>query len=768
MDGLGLSVSNALSGLQAAQQNLSLISTNISNANTAGYSRETLPTSPNLYVGGGGVTTGLAQRQVSQSLNANLRSQISTASAASTLNTYYQSIQNLFGSLSSSSSIASTLSNFSSALQSLATTPSDTVAQQNVVSAGQALANQLNSMSSGIQTLRSDADAAIGQAVTQVNSLLQSIDSYNTQIARARANNQSTAALEDQRDQALQQLAQQMPVQAYTNADDSMVVITPQGQTLVNGSAAQLTFSPSSTITAGSTLSKITVNGIDITNDIAGGNIGALLQMRDQVLPNLTSELNQFTNQLFNTAQVATAQTQTMSGTPAVGDVLTGTIDGIPFTTSALTAGNNNAAGIAAAIQAQFANSPNIIVTATGTNTIQITDASGQPVSSSISLQSGSGTETFSAGAQSTPASSSSTQDYTMLGTPAATDTVSVTINGTTYTTAAIGAGTTSAVAAAIQAALPASVAANVKVTATSNSTIEITDTSGAPLTSSLSFSATDATLQSGVAMSAQTVTMDTSNGTPQAGDTFSVVVDGVAYTTAALTGTTTADIAAAIQAALPASVAANIKVTAPTANGSAIQFTDLSGAPISASISLASGTGAETFTSGVPYGPLPTSNTGLSGTSSDQYHFFAKVDPSAADNAATIEVNPSLVSDPSLLDGLSGSPLAQIAASLAYNISMSTPTFAAAGNFPSSASMTLGQYVGQIIGQAATAASEADDNSQYQTGVQQNLSTAAQAVSAVNMDQELANLTVYQTAYAASARVLQTVSAMFTALLQS
>lgn len=671
MDALALSLSSALSGLQAAQQNLSVISGNISNANTAGYSRETLPTTALLIPGSGGVATGVAQRNVDQTLNANLRTQISATSAASTLDSYYQSIQNLFGTVSGANSLSNTLSSFTSALQSLSTTPSDTVAQQNVVSAGQALTNQLNSMSSGIQTLRANADSGISDAVAQVNTLLQSIVSYNSQIAKARATNQSTAALEDQRDQALQQLAQQMPIQAYTDANDNMVVATPQGTTLVAGTAAQLTFTPAGTVTAASTLSQITVNGLDITSQISGGSIGALLQMRDQVLPNLTGELNQFTNQLYNTSQVATAQTQTMVGTPAVGDVLTGTIDGVNFTTAGLTTGNANAAGIASAIQTAIGSVlPNVTVTATGTNTIEIIDSAGNTISSTIKLSSGTGSETFTPGGQTSPTSSvqaTSTQTQTMSGTPAAGDILTGTVEGVQFTTAGITSGTTTAIAAAIQA-----------------------------------------------------------------------------------------------------KVGAGIKVTAPTAT--TIQFTDMNGNPLSSTISFSSGTGTETFVASSPSNPLTTTDTGLSGSApGDAYHFFAYVNTaSGVDNAATIEVNPSLVSNPSLLDGTSAAPSPGIAGALAAALGQSTPTFAAAGNFPTSQTLTLNQYAGQIIGQAATAASTASDNSQYQTGVQQQLSTAVQSVSGVNMDQELANLTVYQTAYAASARVLQTVNNMFTALFQA
>ena len=55
--------------------------------------------------------------------------------------------------------------------------------------------------------------------------------------------------------------------------------------------------------------------------------------------------------------------------------------------------------------------------------------------------------------------------------------------------------------------------------------------------------------------------------------------------------------------------------------------------------------------------------------------------------------------------------------------------------------------------------------NATFQAGIQNDVSTRALSVSGVNMDQELANLQIYQNAYSASARVITTIDAMFTAL---
>jgi flagellar hook-associated protein 1 len=562
---LSLSLSNALSGLQAAQANLTLISANIANSQTPGYSRQTLPTTTQVLgaQGNGSVLTGVPQRVSDQVLNANLRTQDSITSAASTLDSYFQRVQDLFGNVSGATALTDMLGQFSSALQTLATTPEDPVAQANAVNAGQALTTQLNSMSTGVQTLRTNADTDIGTAVTTVNRLLGNIATYNNEIVRAQALGQSTASIADQRDLAMRQLAQQMDIRSFTRADGTVVVMSAGGKTLVDNAAETVSFTPAGTTTAAGPVSKITINGIDITGEIHGGTIGALLQMRDKELPALTAELNQFTNQLFSTAQVA-----------------------------------------------------------------------------------------------------QSTQSVTVGGAAAA-------------------------------------------------------------------------------------------------GDTFKVTIDGQVFTTAATAGGTVTDIVNAINGQLGATT------FSASARAGSILISDSAGNPLTASIVQTAGTGTATFSPTAPANALPTTDSGTSGTApGDANHFFAAVNTATgADNAATITVNPSLLSNPSLLNGVAGVPSQTIAAALADAIAMGTPSFAAAGNFTGATTGTLASYAGQILGQNATVASAATADAKFQTGIQNDVSTRALGVSGVNMDEELGNLQVFQNAYAASARVITAVDAMFTAL---
>ena len=98
--------------------------------------------------------------------------------------------------------LPSTIADLEAALLELAETPESESLQSVVVDTLDALAAQLRETSDGIQDLRADADDEIETKVQDVNAALRQIDELNDQISGAAAVGQSTADLEDQRNQA--------------------------------------------------------------------------------------------------------------------------------------------------------------------------------------------------------------------------------------------------------------------------------------------------------------------------------------------------------------------------------------------------------------------------------------------------------------------------------------------------------------------------------------------------------------------------------------
>lgn len=307
----------AFSGLSATSVQISVTSSNISNADTTGYTKKTATQSSSVTNGvGTGVTVTGITSTVDKLLLKSLVAADSDLGAADTTNTYLTSLQKLYGSISSTddsssgTSLANSIASLESALSSLASTPSSASLQSNVVSALDDVASQLRETSSGIQKLRSDADQDIASSVDDVNDDLQQIADLNDQIKQLAATGQSTADLEDQRNTALQDLASKMNISYFTASNGDLQIYTASGQALVDSSAHTISYTAAANVTASTTytagsassgLSAITVNGVDITSQITGGDIGALITLRDDTLPDAQSQLDQLAQQLAST-----------------------------------------------------------------------------------------------------------------------------------------------------------------------------------------------------------------------------------------------------------------------------------------------------------------------------------------------------------------------------------------------------------------------------------------------------------------------------------
>ena len=311
---LNIARSIAFSGLSATSVQISVTSSNISNADTTGYTAKSASQSSSVTNGvGTGVTVTGITSTVDKLLLKSLVAATSDLGSADTTNTYLTSLEKLYGSTSSSdgsstgTSLANSIATLESALSSLASTPSSASLQSNVVSALDDVASQLRETSSGIQKLRSDADQDISSSIDEVNADLEQIADLNAAIKQTAAAGQSTADLEDQRNTALQDVASKMNISYFTASNGDLQIYTTSGQALVDSSAHTISYTAAANVTASTTytagssssgFSAITVNGVDITSQISGGDIGALVTLRDKTLPAAQSQLDQLAQQL--------------------------------------------------------------------------------------------------------------------------------------------------------------------------------------------------------------------------------------------------------------------------------------------------------------------------------------------------------------------------------------------------------------------------------------------------------------------------------------
>jgi flagellar hook-associated protein 1 FlgK len=297
------SLYTALTGLQTTQSAMRVLSNNVTNVNTPGYTRKVAELQNVVIAGAGvGVKLGDINRNVDTALQSQLRATTSDFNGLDVTQQFFKRLQDMFGSPDSDSSLGAMMSDFSTSVSALTSNPESVSLRLDVVTNATRAAQSLNSMSASTQQLRQEADSQISDSIQIVNDQLTTIDKLNNQIVAAKIRGQPTGDLEDQRDQAVSKISEQMDVSTYVRDNGQMVVFTTAGRVLLDCDPATTTHSAASGMQAAisypGSIDGIHINGADITNEIQSGKIAALIKLRDTTLPNFGAELNQLATKL--------------------------------------------------------------------------------------------------------------------------------------------------------------------------------------------------------------------------------------------------------------------------------------------------------------------------------------------------------------------------------------------------------------------------------------------------------------------------------------
>jgi len=290
-------------GLLTNQTALDTVARNVANVNTPGYSRKIVNLENQVLAGEGvGVRAGELTRRIDEGLIKSLRVETGTLSALSAKSDYHARIQDLFGTPESNTSLSHTLSRFQSALESLALAPQGALEMKEAVRRGEDIAFELGGISTAIQGMRQEADAEIGLTVDEINDLLSRIVDLNAEILRQDAAGSGTTDLQDERDKVVDQLSGLIDIRVFKRGDGDMVVLTTSGITLVDNVAATLSHVSAANAAATTTHAEGDFDGIfvgapgrgnDITNAIRSGQLSGLVELRDAILPNLQSAVDE-------------------------------------------------------------------------------------------------------------------------------------------------------------------------------------------------------------------------------------------------------------------------------------------------------------------------------------------------------------------------------------------------------------------------------------------------------------------------------------------
>lgn len=301
-------LAGALTGLRATQAGLDIVSRNVANANTAGYTRKVLPLESHVVGSeGAGVRTGALQRMLDERVQVQLYGQVGVSQRYDVINQFLSRVDQLFGQPDEETSIGAAVTRLGTAFQDLADNAELAPIRQKVLDEAQALAGSLNSMSDSVQAMRKEAEDAIAASVATVNQALHRIDDLNRQIASRTVANQATADLEDQRDVQVRTLTEMIGVKFVKGQNNALAVFTASGRALVDGTVNELVYSPASTVAPYSSrdnglVGRITLSGTNDDllerNEIREGAIAGYVAVRDELLTQAQTQLDELAHAL--------------------------------------------------------------------------------------------------------------------------------------------------------------------------------------------------------------------------------------------------------------------------------------------------------------------------------------------------------------------------------------------------------------------------------------------------------------------------------------
>jgi flagellar hook-associated protein 1 FlgK len=321
------SLTTAEGGLANVSAQLALVSHNVANASTPSYATESLD-STSLTAGGigMGVLTGPAVRDVNLALQAATLQQNAAVAGLQTTQTALQSIDAISGTPGAGSDLGSLLGDLQDQFSTLLSDPSNTTQQSAVVSSATTLAQGINTLSNAYTAQRQTAENNVVSEVASVNTALGTIGSLSAQIVAQQSEGVSTADLANQRDAVVQTLSQLLNVTVLVQANGNMVVSTASGTQLPTGSAtgplsvSDASVEPGATVLNGD-IGGIMLGGVDVTQQLTGGQLGANITLRDTTLPTYQAGLDEFSQNLASQfgAQGLTLFTDPNGNVPAGG-----------------------------------------------------------------------------------------------------------------------------------------------------------------------------------------------------------------------------------------------------------------------------------------------------------------------------------------------------------------------------------------------------------------------------------------------------------------
>ncbi|MBA3599393.1 MAG: flagellar hook-associated protein FlgK [Methylibium sp.] len=264
---------------------------NISNANTPGYSRQQveLSTAGGQYTGAGFFGNGAQIDSVTRAADSFLTRAAATSRAQAAFDaTHLEQLRRLESVFPpGESGIGFAAGQLLNAFVDVANRPQDAAARQVVLARTEELSSRLRAAGGQIDTLQSGVAQDFRTSIATVNTLAQRVADLNKQIAGALGTGHTPNDLLDQRDQLVSEISGFVQVSTITADDGTLGLFIGGGQRLVLGGSALELKAMSDLYDPAKVRLGVREGGVDRglpTGSLGGGSLAGLLAFQDDDL----------------------------------------------------------------------------------------------------------------------------------------------------------------------------------------------------------------------------------------------------------------------------------------------------------------------------------------------------------------------------------------------------------------------------------------------------------------------------------------------------
>lgn len=289
MAGLLGSLSIATSGLTAARTGLDATGHNIANINTPGYVRRRvdlgeLAPSDTMQAGRGVEVLGVRALR-DQYIDLRIGREQGGKAADQTMLDGLRAVEAMIGM--PGDSLDARINSFFDSFSALASDVTSITARDSVVREAQALGEAFASLSARLTDAQAVHNRSIVDAVEELNDLARSVAKLNGRIVTGGVD---VEALRDERTNALKRMAELAEINVIHRPDGAVDVTAAAGQALVVGANTY----PATVIPQPpSGFMSIHMADFDVTAQMAGGRIAALVDLRDVKIPAYRAALDE-------------------------------------------------------------------------------------------------------------------------------------------------------------------------------------------------------------------------------------------------------------------------------------------------------------------------------------------------------------------------------------------------------------------------------------------------------------------------------------------